>query len=206
MKSNWIASQINRYRVVSLVLHGIALVGLGMLLRHLAATRVAVSQTKTQTAQHIILSLPGSVEAGSPKAKSKDIAKPVSKQATLSAPPVPPHQGRPSPTPQTGEGLAGQSAWGKGQITIAYTRFFPYPAPDLSTMRAGTEGDVVLTALIDEQGKIKDLTLLSGIDPPINQNVMQTVSQWTFTPATKDGQPIESRQEIHFHFRSSRDG
>ena len=206
MKMNRFASQINRYRITSLVLHVSALVGIGLLLRHLAATKVAISKNKAETAQHIILSLPGSVEAGSPKAKSKDIAKPASKQATLSAPPVPPHEGRPSPTPQTGEGLAGQSAWGKGQITIAYTKFFPYPAPDLSTMRAGTEGDVVLTALIDEQGKISQLTLLSGIDPAINQNVMQTVSQWTFTPATKDGQPIESRQEIHFHFRSSRDG
>lgn len=205
MKRKWIASQINRYRIASLLLHVSALVGILMLLRHLSRTQPNVLP-KNQAAQQIILSLPGSVEAGSPKAKSKDLAKPASKQATLTAPPVPPHEGRPSPTPQTGEGLAGQSAWGKGQITIAYTKYFPYPAPDLSTMRAGTEGDVVLTALIDEQGKISQLTLLSGIDPSINQNVMQTVSQWTFTPATKDGQPISSRQEIHFHFRSSRDG
>lgn len=73
-------------------------------------------------------------------------------------------------------------------------------------MRPGTEGDVILSAVIDEQGKISQLTLLTGIDPAINQNVIQTVSQWTFTPATKDGQPVASKQELHFHFRSARDG
>lgn len=103
-------------------------------------------------------------------------------------------------------GRRGAQRMGEGEITIAYTKFFPYPTPDLSTMRPGTEGDVILSAVIDEQGKISQLTLLTGIDPAINQNVIQTVSQWTFTPATKDGQPVASKQELHFHFRSARDG
>ena len=73
-------------------------------------------------------------------------------------------------------------------------------------MRPGTEGDVVLDALIDEQRKISNLTLVAGIDSAIDHDVIQTVRVWTFTPATKDGLPISSKQELHFHFRSSRDG
>jgi hypothetical protein len=41
---------------------------------------------------------------------------------------------------------------------------------------------------------------------PADHDVIQTVRLWTFTPATKDGLPISSRQELHFHFRSARDG
>lgn len=203
MKMRRIASQINRYRVVSLLIHLSVFLTIGALLRHIPRSKVSVAPRKIETAQHIVLSLPGSVEAGSPKAISKEIAKLPSKSVLPSAPP-PPHFGRPSETPQTGEGISGQSAWGKGEITIAFPKFFPHPAPDLSTMRPGTEGDVVLDALIDEQGKISHLTVLAGIDPPIDHNVMETVRLWTFTPATKEGRPISSKQELHFHFRSSR--
>lgn len=205
MKPNGIASQINRYRAASLLIHMSLLVGTGLLLRYLATVRPSVSPKQHETARRVVLSLPGSVESGSPKDKGRSAAK-AKDDALAHLLPKPPRQGQLSQTPTTGEGAAGHSAWGKGQITIAYTKFFPYPAPDLSTMPAGTEGDVVLTALIDDQGKISDLTLLTGIDPAINRDVIQTVRSWTFTPATKDGLPVSSRQEIHFHFRSPRDG
>lgn len=205
MKAKRIASQINRYRVASLLIHIGVFIAIGVLVRHLAAPKFASSPATTRPAQHLILSLPGSVEAGSPKALDKNIVKPRSTLTALSPPP-PPHFGRRSPTPQTGEGIAGYSAWGKGQITIALPKYFPYPAPNLSTMRPGSEGDVVLTALIDEQGKISQLTLLTGIDPAIDDDVIHTVRLWTFSPATKDGLPISSRQEIHFHFKSSHNG
>lgn len=117
MRMSRIASQINRYRVASLLFHIGVLVGIGTLLRHVATTRTAVSP-KSQTAQRLVLSLPGSVEAGSPKAKLKDLAKPKPKQASLSAPPVPPHEGRLSQTPQTGEGAAGHSAWAKARSRL----------------------------------------------------------------------------------------
>jgi periplasmic protein TonB len=201
-----IASQINRYRVTSLLIHICVFVAIGALLRYIPRSRFAIVPRRTETAQHLVLSLPGSVEAGSPKAPPpKDVA-PLRGNSTLHAAPTPPNPGRLSPTPQTGEGISGHSAWGKGEITIAYAKFFPYPAPDLSTMRPGTEGDVVLDALIDEQGKISNLTLVAGIDSAIDHDVIQTVRVWTFTPATQDGLPISSKQELHFHFRSSRDG
>ncbi|HXE06504.1 MAG TPA: energy transducer TonB [Acidobacteriaceae bacterium] len=206
MKINRVVSQINRYRVTSLLIHISVLAAIVVIVKHLPSAKATHSANKVQVAQHVILSLPGSVEAGSPRSSLKDIAKPKSDMVSQSAPPPPPHHGRLSRTPQTGEGISGQSAWGKGEITIAYPKFFPHPAPDLSSMRPGTEGDVVLTALIDEQGKISHLTLLSGIDPAIDHTVIQTVSLWTFSPATKDGLPISSRQELHFHFRSTHEG
>jgi periplasmic protein TonB len=205
MKINRISSQINRYRVASLLLHMSVLVVIGTLLRHISTAKLTVSQRTRETVQHLVLSMPGSVESGSPKASPKNVAK-LNPNPIPHSVPKPSRPGQLSQTPSTGEGISGHSAWGKGEITIAYAKFFPYPAPDLSTMPPRTEGDVILTALIDEQGKIGDLTLLTGISPAIDHDVIQTVRLWTFTPATKDGLPVSSKQELHFHFRSSRDG
>ena len=193
--------RINRYRVTSLLIHLSVLLAIAALVRQMSKTRIAVSPGRT--AQHLILSMPGSIASGSASPKS------AAKLRTSATPHSAPKPSLPGPlglSARSGEGASGQSAWGSGQITIAYAKYFPYPTPDLSTMPTGTEGDVVLTALIDEQGKIDDLTLLAGIGPAIDHEVIQTVSQWTFTPATKDGVPISSKQEIHFHFRSPRNG
>ncbi|HTF62834.1 MAG TPA: energy transducer TonB, partial [Edaphobacter sp.] len=83
---------------------------------------------------------------------------------------------------------------------IALLQHFPYPHPDLSALAHGTRGDVILDAVIDEHGKVRELTLLKGLDPSIDQAVIATVRQWLFTPATKDGVPVASEQEFRFHY------
>src|ERR1039458_3712309 len=79
--------------------------------------------------------------------------------------------------------------------------YFPHPTPDLSGLPHGTEGDVVLDAVIDEHGKIAHLTLLKGLGAPIDQAVIATVQQWCYTPAKKEGIPVPSEQELHFHYQ-----
>jgi protein TonB len=99
-----------------------------------------------------------------------------------------------------GSGDAVKSGVGEGNITIALQKVFPYPKPDLSSMAHGTSGDVILNAVIDEHGKISALTLLKGLGDPIDKNVIATVEQWSYTPAMKDGVPVASEQELHFHY------
>jgi protein TonB len=45
--------------------------------------------------------------------------------------------------------------------------------------------------------------MTSGLGPAIDENVIATVQQWTFHPATKDGQPVASEQELHFHYEKA---
>jgi protein TonB len=107
----------------------------------------------------------------------------------------------PQPTPaDAGTGNTTESALGEGDIRIALLQHFPYPHPDLSPLAHGVKGDVILDAVIDEHGKITQLTLLKGLEPSIDQSVIATVRQWLFTPATKDGVPVPSEQEFHFHY------
>jgi len=101
---------------------------------------------------------------------------------------------------QAGIGMSAQSGLGEGDITIALQSYFPYPTPDLSALPRGTKGDVILDAVIDENGKISALTLLKGLGSPVDELVIATVQQWRYTPAMRKGVPVVSEQELHFHY------
>ncbi len=102
-----------------------------------------------------------------------------------------------------GTGSADQSGLGEGNISIALLKHFPRPAPDLSTLPPGTAGDIVLNAVIDEHGAVSDLQLVHGLGPAVDNAVMAVVRQWTYTPATRNGAPVPSEQELHFHYERS---
>src|ERR1700722_6169466 len=114
-----------------------------------------------------------------------DIAKPV--------PPEPPQA-------DAGTGNTTESGLGEGDIRIALAQSFPDPQPDLSGLAHGTKGDIILNAVIDLFGKVRELTSPKGLDPSIDKVVIATVKQWLFTPATKGGVPVASEQEFHFHY------
>jgi protein TonB len=123
-----------------------------------------------------------------------------STQATIDAP-KPKETGAPSA--ELGTGSSADSGLGEGDIRIALQTYNPPPKPSLSDLAHGTKGDVILDAVIDEHGKITDLKLLKGLGPSIDDTVIATVKQWSYTPATRNGVPIPSEQELHFHYERS---
>jgi protein TonB len=144
---------------------------------------------------------------GSPEHPVSDIPKKTPVQPTpssshsIAAPAAPKETGGP-PT-ETGKGSTAESGLGEGEIRIALQTYFPFPKPNLSSLPHGTKSDVILNAVIDENGKIADLTVLKGLGDPIDDEVIATVKQWTFAPATRNGTPIASEQELHFHYERS---
>jgi protein TonB len=98
------------------------------------------------------------------------------------------------------DSAAGADALGSGNINIALVSFFPTPKPDLSSLPRGTKGDVILDIVIDNTGKVADIKMANGLGYGVDETVITTVQQWTFHPATKDGQPVASEQELHFHY------
>jgi len=99
-----------------------------------------------------------------------------------------------------GIGNANQSGLGDGNLIIALPKYFPHPTPNLAPLHPGTAGDVIFDAVIDENGKVTTLTLLQSLDPAIDDEVMQTVKQWIYQPALKNGVPVASVMEMHFHY------
>jgi protein TonB len=105
-----------------------------------------------------------------------------------------------SPASDHPDSASGADALGSGNINIAMAKYFPRPKPSLANMPSGTKGDVILDVTIDETGRISDLKLVKGIDPAVDETVIATVRQWTFDPASRDGQPIASERELLFHY------
>lgn len=62
------------------------------------------------------------------------------------------------------------------------------------------EGDVVVEITIDEQGNVVQTSVLQSLGPGIDMKVVAALQQWRFHPATRDGIPIASEQDVYYHF------
>jgi protein TonB len=98
---------------------------------------------------------------------------------------------------------SGVDALGDGDTTVALVVVHPSPKPDLSQLPSGTSGDVIVDVVIDKDGKIAKYTMMHGLGHGIDQTVLATIQQWTFQPATRNGIPVASEQELLFHYMRS---
>lgn len=180
---------------------------LGALIYHARHWIVSARYPGTEQGHNIVLTyLPGRAPKQSITPAPK--TPPPAAKARLNLPTPQP----PSPQPQTAspntispvsdhpDSTSGADALGSGDINIALARYFPTPRPDLSRLSPGTKGDVVLDITIDENGKVSDLKLVRGIEQTVDETVIATIRQWIFNPANRDGHPIPSEQELHFHY------
>lgn len=74
------------------------------------------------------------------------------------------------------------------------------PPISKSEIPAGVEGDVIVEITIDDQGNVVGERLLQGIGYGIDEKIMSFVHNLHYRPATKDGVPIPSRNDHHWHF------
>ncbi len=105
-----------------------------------------------------------------------------------------------APASATPDASSGSDSWGSGSIEIALTTYSPSPTPDLSVLPHGVQGDVIVDVTIGPNGKVAELAVLHTLGYGIESSVIGTLKTWTFRPATKDGTPIASVQELHFHY------
>jgi protein TonB len=138
--------------------------------------------------------------------------------ATLQSPKTPPRKpvpptSVPTPTPappvvsatataatSSPDAASGVDALGDGNTTVALVVIHPSPKPDLSQLPSGTSGDVIVDVVIDRDGRIAKYTMMRGLGHGVDQTVLATIQQWTFQPATRDGHPVVSEQELLFHY------
>jgi protein TonB len=203
MESKLLGEQrINRGGIASLALH---LSLLGLLLIH-RQPHVMPPEQRGDRNGHL-LSLTFDPGLGAPAA-----ALHVSKAPPL--PPKPQTPTLPSPAfkPQPPVAVAdttsaantgGSDALGSGDMTLALVLVHPYPSPNLSPLPSGTSGDVVVDVVIDKAGLVAKYSLVRGLGHGIDDTVIATIQTWTFKPATRNGTPVASEQELLFHYERS---
>lgn len=64
----------------------------------------------------------------------------------------------------------------------------------------GMTGDVIIEITIDSEGNITDMKILQSFNPAVDQKVLAALGNWHFLPATRNGVPIPSKQDVHYHF------
>jgi len=66
---------------------------------------------------------------------------------------------------------------------------------------AKIQGSVRLSLVIDELGRAEDIQVALSLDPGLDQQAVEAVRQWQFTPGTKDGVPVPVKALIEVNFR-----
>ena len=76
------------------------------------------------------------------------------------------------------------------------------PEPEFSTAarKAKFQGTVIVQIVIDKRGDVTRVKLDRGLGYGLDENAMEAVKVWRFTPATKDGQPVAVRMKIEVSF------
>jgi protein TonB len=154
---------------------------------------LAFAPGRSPAQQNLTLPNPHSA-ALKPLPLKQKTTKPEDQQASLNTP---------TPATRSTDNTPGNDALGTGDISIALLAVFPTPRPDLSQLPHGAKGDVVLDVVIDENGKIAQLTMERGVGHGVDESVIATVRQWEFHPATRNGKPVASEQELLFHYERS---
>jgi TonB family protein len=133
---------------------------------------------------------------------------------TKTRPPKPrhvaPHQSDEHPTDAQAQGATAGSPNGDSDMGPIYgiaalpalPTKYPDPQVSRSELPPGVVGDVVVEITIDSAGNVVNRKLLQSIGYGIDEKVMAVLENWHFRPATFNGAPVASRQDVHFHFPS----
>ena len=74
------------------------------------------------------------------------------------------------------------------------------PDPVFGSDAAGIEGDVIIEITIDETGTIVQKLVIHSLGPAVDERVLAALEKWHFAPASKNGVPIPSKQDVYYHF------
>ena len=75
------------------------------------------------------------------------------------------------------------------------------PSYTLEARKAKIQGSVLVTAVVNEQGRVEDIQVIQSLDPGLDANAIACVTQWLFKPGTKDDQPVDVAVTIQVNFK-----
>jgi TonB family protein len=107
----------------------------------------------------------------------------------------------PSPTAGSPYGSLSDGASGGEEIRPALPAVTVEPRVNPEDLVGISEGNVVIEITIDESGAIVSKAIVHSMGPAIDSKVLAALESWRFRPATRDGVPIPSKQDVVYHFK-----
>ncbi|HET9741541.1 MAG TPA: energy transducer TonB [Terriglobales bacterium] len=91
---------------------------------------------------------------------------------------------------------------GTHEIHVALPELTPKPRIRGYLFPNGYEGDVIVEVMIDRKGKVVRTRILQtmGAANDLDTVVLAAVRHWRFKPASFDGVPVASLQDVYFHY------
>lgn len=83
---------------------------------------------------------------------------------------------------------------------VPFRKVDPKYPPELRSLHV--EGEVVLYAIIRKDGSVDSIQLVHSVDPRLDANAMEALTQWKFHPAVKNGEPLDLEAVVHIPFKS----
>lgn len=107
--------------------------------------------------------------------------------------------------PGVGEGRGGGIGGGVfrvgGGVSAPHAIYDPDPEYSEQARKAKYQGSVLLSAVIDAQGRPRDLRIARSLGMGLDEKAAEAVGKWRFTPALKDGRPVAVQISIEVVFR-----
>jgi protein TonB len=187
-----------RWVAASVALH-LSVLGLLLYTRPPQLAPVAMPGDRTGHLLSLTYSPGNSAPSSALQAPTRPAVKVVPTKSIAAPNPAPAAPSAPAASTST-EAATGADALGDGDTTLALVVSHPPPHPDLAQLPAGTRGDVIVDVVIDKTGRIAKFTMTHGLGHGVDETVLATIQQWTFQPATRNGIPVASEQELLFHY------
>jgi periplasmic protein TonB len=103
--------------------------------------------------------------------------------------------------PGSGGGIGGGVYKVGGGISAPKPLDTPDPEYTEEARRAKIQGTCILWLIVDAEGHPRDIRVVRGLGYGLDAKALDTVKQWRFEPARKDGQPVNVQVSVEVGFR-----
>jgi TonB family protein len=88
-----------------------------------------------------------------------------------------------------------------GGVSDPVPIFKPEPEYSEEARKAKFQGSVLLSIVIDENGKTRDVRVLRPLGLGLDEKAIEAVLKWRFRPSQKDGRPVAVTANVEVNFR-----
>ena len=74
------------------------------------------------------------------------------------------------------------------------------PAYPPMAVQAHLQGIVILEAVVDERGAVKEVRVLRSVNPLLDQEAVRAVRQWRYEPVVLNGTPVPFLLSVSLSF------
>lgn len=77
-----------------------------------------------------------------------------------------------------------------GEVSAPVKVYAPEPLYTEEARAARVQGVVIVRAIVDAEGTVRDVEVLKGLPMGLDQRTVETVREWRFEPARRNGEPV----------------